>query len=131
MCCAVSIFVWNYLCGFSTEMDVFSLKEDDCGGLFLTQQSNGNVQEVKKDEESDMEVSFLGVRNDDFQSPCVLLVTKQVASCAEYFIIFNGKFMFKNINCSFSGETEPMEAHGLGVGKARQNKGRGLTRLFG
>ena len=75
---------WNICIGFADKMDVFSLEEEDCGGLFLTQQSSSSQLEGKKDEENEMETTFLGLRSDDFQSPCASLVTKSQAVGGAY-----------------------------------------------
>ena len=54
-------------------MELFSLKDDDFGDLFMTQKDNSNVLNDGINHEEDMEV-FLGNSNVDFQSPCVSLV---------------------------------------------------------
>ena len=55
-------------------MDYYSLEEDDASGLFITQESSRINDEIGEnhDESGD---NFLGVMTDDFQSPCVSLVT--------------------------------------------------------
>ena len=50
-------------------MEVFSLEDDDCNELFITQESKDYSQNEEVKMESGYE-SFLGLDPFDFQSPC-------------------------------------------------------------
>ena len=57
------------------ENNVFSLEDEDCGNIFITQESNSDSKLMVQDEESDLEFdSVFGISASDFQSPCVSMV---------------------------------------------------------
>ena len=56
-------------------MDTYSLEEEDCGALFLTQESRKLPGEGSANE-SQSEGSFLGLEPADFCSLCVSLVAQ-------------------------------------------------------
>ena len=68
-----------YLCSFLfVIMDTFSLEDDeDVSNMFITQTPSSNSQNVtEKEEENDADDMFLGLLENDFQSPCSSLVQK-------------------------------------------------------
>ena len=65
------------------ELDLFSLEDEDCSQLFITQQPSQKIVNMldKSDENNDSgNETFLGLSADDFKSPCSSLVTKSVLS---------------------------------------------------
>ena len=79
---------WNLMV-----MEVFSLEEEECGGLFLTQQSNINEGDEQEDEnsgENGDDKSFFGLSASDFTSPCVSLVGRNVPNVPQYSDISEG-----------------------------------------
>ena len=55
--------------------NVFSLEDDDCNDLFITQEAKSDENLVNEMAKSDGEYdSFLGVEAMDFASPCVSVV---------------------------------------------------------
>ena len=59
-------------------MDMFSLEDDEeMNNLFITQTPSANSDKIVKNDKGDEDYNmFLGVAENDFQSPCSSLVTK-------------------------------------------------------
>ena len=60
-------------------MDLFSLEDEDCSELFITQEPKENLVGLMNENVENMEVnddSFLGLEKTNFSSPCVSLVSK-------------------------------------------------------
>ena len=67
-------------------MENLSLKDDDYGDIFITQECNNNDGSVDKlCEEMEVDDSvFLGVNPEDMQSPCMSLVKPKYEGVAYY-----------------------------------------------
>ena len=71
----------SVICGLLLNMDgdLFSLEDDDCSQLFITQQPSQNICEIMDkswDNNDSGNETFLGLSADDFNSPCVSLANK-------------------------------------------------------
>ena len=84
-----------YLCCtfYVIKMDLFSLEEDKCPELFITQESN-KVDEDMYVEESGKDEEFLGIKMNDFGSPCTSLMG---LPSMHYLGISNDKMIGENV----------------------------------
>ena len=78
-----------------SDINLFSLEEDDVGEMFLTQQCRETYNEDEQMEESVGDGSFLGLDPMDFESPNVSLVA-------------NSKPVYSDISEAEDFETEPV-----------------------
>ena len=80
-------------------MEVFSLEEEECGGLFLTQNSrnhNGESEEFANKEDKSREDNFFGMDPFDFTSPCVSMICRNTERNTLYSDISDDEKDFQN-----------------------------------
>ena len=69
--CLVLFCVKFYVGIMAENMDLFSLEDDDCSQLFITQEPKQNIENMDINDGM-----FLGIAKTDFSSPCASLVSK-------------------------------------------------------